>query len=107
MNLFLHALLTERPSRGVIQDRVDSSNAFDFYALNLTSPGTLSATLSGLSQDLDLNLYDSNVNIVASSSMAGTQNDFLSAPLQPGIYLLGVSSFLGSASDYRLSLALT
>jgi hypothetical protein len=99
--------LTERPSRGVIQDRVDSSNAFDFYALDLDSPGTFSATLSGLGQDVDLFLYDSSGTVVASSNLSGTRDEFLSAPLQPGVYLLGVSSFLGSASDYRLSLALT
>jgi hypothetical protein len=95
------------PARGVIQDRVDNSNSIDFYSLSITAPTTLSATLGGLSGDADLFLYAENEAPIAQSTQAGTRDDFFSAPLQPGLYLLAVNqAFSGDTINYRLTLDL-
>jgi hypothetical protein len=84
-------------------DWVGSSDTNDFYRFNVTSRGTVGLTLSGLSNDADLRLIqDRNNNgaieageILASSSLGGTQVDRISQMVEAGTYFVAVDRYSG------------
>lgn len=85
-------------------DAVGASDPDDYYRVFLPEARTLNVGLSNLSADADLQLLDSNGNLISASTNGGDQGESLSNSLLAGVYYLWVSSFLGSNTNYQLTL---
>jgi hypothetical protein len=70
------------------------------YAITLSIQSSITATLSGLSADLDLFLVSS---CSASSCVAYGDNSFTSAYLMPGTYYLVVDGYNGASGSFTLA----
>jgi hypothetical protein len=96
-------------SPGNLVDWVGDSDKNDFYRFNVTSRGTVGLTLSSFFGDADLRLIqDRNNNgaieageILASSSLGGTQVDRISRTLDVGTYFIAVDRYRGD-TPYHL-----
>jgi hypothetical protein len=79
----------------------------DINGFSLTGRIGVSITLCGMSQDLDLYVYDGNGNVIARSQAGGTASERLSLTLQQGgqYYVLVKNYNLSVASDYRLTIS--
>ncbi|MEZ5666399.1 MAG: Ig-like domain-containing protein [Alphaproteobacteria bacterium] len=76
----------------------------DWYGFDVADFVEVSAVLSGLSGDLDLDLIDSAGTVLASSAAGGYEDESVVAQIGPGRYFLRVYLYSGQ-SDYGLSLS--
>ena len=84
---------------------VSSTNPYDLYKIDLTHPGSLSGSLTGLSENADILLLDSQKNVVASSLLTGTTPDIFTVDnLTAGNYFVQVKS-AGGQTPYQLKLS--
>ena len=91
--------------RHVYNSFVNSSNLTNSYTFQLTAPGSLNSSLTGLSADADLRLLNSSGTVVRSSTNRGTTSETIAAAdLPAGSYSLQVSQVSGSPS-YSLNVA--
>jgi len=80
----------------------------DYYLINPNATGTYQVLLSGLTEDLDLTVYDQYGTYISSSSSGGTSDDSLSLDLTSGInYYVKVHAYSSGSSDYDLSVSAT
>src|SRR5262249_41880012 len=91
---------------------IDNNDTDDIYRFNVTSPTTLSVSITGLTDNIGVYLaYDQNGNgvydggneFIAGSFEPGTADDAFSANLTPGTYFAWVYRDTGN-SPYRLTL---
>ena len=68
----------------------------DIYKFSITTPGTFTATLSGLPADYDLNILNSSGTSVASSANIGTTGEAITYIAVAGIYYVKVAGFNGA-----------
>lgn len=101
-----YALNVDFDALGVLRGSVGGSDPSDFYAINLLSSTTLSATLEPFSTDVDLYLYDAAGTLITSSAASGTSTDSVSRSLSAGIYYVEARAF-SSSTNYRLTLETT
>jgi hypothetical protein len=96
-------------------ERPDTSNGSvnpgdpnDYYQFfTLAGPSNIYATLTGLTADADLYLYDRAENLISSSKSSGTGAEVINASLQGGqYYYIKVVSF-GANTSTNYSLGLT
>jgi serine protease len=86
-------------------DRVSLADPEDFYRFQLNTAGTISINLTGLTEDADLYLLDSNGNTTGLSVGYGTRNESIDRFLNAGVYYVKVRSFFGeNSTDYNLSM---
>ncbi len=86
---------------------VISSSSFDlddYFSFTLQGRSSFSAALRGLEGNLDLRLRSPDGTQIASSTRRGTRNERISRTLEPGRYIIQVSTD-GDTSPYRLILA--
>lgn len=74
----------------------------DWYRFEVAARTAAQLRLTGLTQDLDLYLYNSSGTQINSSSNGGSEDDTITANLEPGSYFVQVRQFNGSASAYSL-----
>ncbi len=89
---------------GTIGGTGSTGDPQDYYRFQLTSTRNVTITLSGLSQDIDVQLLDQFGNIIASSANGGVSNETINMPtLGLGIYLIRIFPFTSSPlSSYSL-----
>ena len=77
----------------------------DYYQFTITNNSTVNFNLSGLSQDTNISLLDSQGNIIKTSATSGTSDENLSQKLRSGTYFVSVgpASGLNNGSNYRFS----
>ena len=76
----------------------------DYFSFTAQSSGTLTATLTGLAQDIDLYLVDSSRTTLDSSILPGTSTESLSYDVQAGsTYFFNIHPYLDAQSSYTLS----
>lgn len=91
----------------VFIDTVDSiTDNKDFYQFILSESGTVDFSLSKLSADIDLNLYDSNGKSIHDGWTPGNDDVAYTRTLTAGTYYAEVSYFAGAAiiTNYQLKL---
>ncbi|MCO6458565.1 MAG: pre-peptidase C-terminal domain-containing protein [Pirellulaceae bacterium] len=77
----------------VIRENVGSIDRRDFYSFTLTEPGTITAQLNGLSEDLQLALAvdannDGNHETIELSSAPGAEREWIDEQVPPGTYYI-------------------
>ena len=106
-NSFADSYLTALDSDGLLT--VDGSNGFvddtaDYFSFTATAAGDLNLTLSGLDDNLDLELLDADGALLVRSSVGGSASESISRVVQPGQTFTAVVLANGIAeSDYLLS----
>lgn len=84
-----------------------SSDSDDFFRVDALSSGTATFTLSGLSEDLDLRLFNSGGSQLSSSTLGGTSNDVITFDVTGGsTYYLAVDPHNTASSTYSLAVDL-
>ncbi|BAY22674.1 YD repeat-containing protein [Calothrix sp. NIES-2100] len=86
---------------GVVADN------YDYYRLQLTQNSTLNLSLSGLSSDANLSLYNSNGGYITQSSASGLANEILKQNLQAGTYYALVQKYGSGKTNYSLQVGAT
>jgi Ca2+-binding RTX toxin-like protein len=87
-----------------IVDGVSTSDTDDYYRFyNLYGSSQLHLVLNGLSADADLYVYDSNQNVIASSTQGGSFSETIDVNLAPyQYYYIQVKSFNSATTNYGL-----
>ncbi|MBD2438635.1 ELWxxDGT repeat protein [Nostoc sp. FACHB-110] len=86
-------------------DFVGNIDTTDFYSFNVTNRSTFSLTLSGLSDNADVDLYNSAGTIVQSASQTGNASENINTTLLAGTYYLRVRAINTAETFYNLSLS--
>lgn len=87
-----------------VNQRVGISNdPNDYYSFNLDSASVVNIRLTGLSSDVDIELYDLNRNYIDGSFSFDTQDELISTALPAGKYFINVIAYEGE-TQYDLSL---
>jgi pimeloyl-ACP methyl ester carboxylesterase len=84
---------------------VSSNDATDYYKLPFTTASNLSLSLSGLTSDVNLYLYDNNSKLLASSTNPGNVSESIRIALAPGTYFAKVDLVYptsNNSSSYKL-----
>ena len=85
------------------------SDTQDWFSFHLNGKATGTIQISGMFQDLDLELYNSSGNLIASSKNSGTSTDTISLNgLADGTYFIRViPGAIEARSAYALRFGLT
>ena len=87
-----------------INQRVGISNdPNDYYSFSLSNPSTVNISLTGLSNNTDIELYDADRNYIDGSFSFGTEDELISTALPAGTYFIKVLAYEGE-TQYNLSL---
>ncbi len=89
-------------SSWTVNDAVGSLDLNDYYRFDLSENSNFHLSLTGLSRDVDVILYDRTGRLVASSMKAGSQSESIDRNLAAGTYSIRVFSLFGGNSDYSL-----
>lgn len=92
------------PSPIVISDSVGTSDRNDYYQVSISTPSIFNLTLTGLTADADVRVFDVSAQTIASSAAAGTNPEAISRSLAAGTYYIQVYQYQGDTS-YTLSIA--
>jgi Bacterial pre-peptidase C-terminal domain. len=88
-------------------DWVGGIDNYDYYKFSLTKNSTLNLNLSGLTQNANLHLMDSDGDQIAYSIQAGTKDESILNNLTPGTYYVRVNSPSGEDTTYNLGVSAT
>lgn len=106
-NFFNSAPVIDLPflSNGSVGYGIDSD---DYYKIVTTSSGILGLSLTGLTDNLDLKLYNSTGAQIAASTGNGSASEFMSFNVDPvSSYTVRVDPFSDAESEYLLEIGLT
>jgi len=85
-------------------DFVGGSDTTDFFRFTLSGSTTFNLSLSGLSADADIRLYNGSGSEIARSALSGTANEAISRSLTSGTYYAEVYAFGAANTNYSLRL---
>ncbi|XGV98850.1 MAG: Ig-like domain-containing protein [Leptolyngbya sp. BL-A-14] len=88
---------------GTYHNSVGNLNS-DYYQLNLSTPSAVNLTLTGLTANLDVQLVNSNNQVVQSSTLGSTSAETITSTLTAGTYYVRVYAASGGTSAYALNL---
>lgn len=93
----------------VYRESISGTDQNDYYRINLSSQTNINLRINGLSANADLQLLNSNGQIVSASTNNDAANETLSVSnLQAGSYYIRVYQGVGGANtNYNLSLSAT
>ena len=104
-NRFSQARRVTLNNRGnVFRDAVSRSDRNDFYRFRLNRSSRLTASLSQLSANADITLFNQSRRRIGTSRRPGNQSESLTRTLDPGTYFLRINRRQGN-TRYRLRLA--
>jgi hypothetical protein len=84
--------------RSTYSNSVNSTDSLDSFSISLTAGGNLSLSLTGLSADANLQLFNSTGTVIRSSSNTGTSAETIEMTgLAAGNYSVSVNQ-VGTAS---------
>ncbi|MBH8563701.1 pre-peptidase C-terminal domain-containing protein [Nostoc sp. CENA67] len=87
------------------KDFVGSIDANDYYSFNLTNKSTFNLTLSGLSDNADVDLLNSSGISLQSSTQTGNATENINTTLAAGTYYVRIRSVNTAETFYNLSLS--
>ena len=91
--------------RRSFNDAVGSSDTNDYYRFDLTQTRNFSLALDDLSADADVQLLDSNGQVLQSSALSGTRSEQISRALSAGTYYVRVYPYSSANTNYKLTLS--
>ena len=100
---FVNALNWGTLGTNEIRDSVSPTNLNDYYRFSINTPSHLNLNLSGLTANANLNVLDSQGNVLNSSANDGTMPETIDALLNVGTYYLQVSGSANVQTNYLLS----
>jgi hypothetical protein len=108
-NSFESATALDIRTPGTVSDSVGTIDPNDFLKFTLSNPGQLNLNLTGLQANANLELYDSDRNLVASSNNSGVIADAIAQRLINfnSTYYLRVAQAPGNDTLYTLSYTFT
>ncbi len=86
-----------------VRDSVSSTNLSDYYRFSVDTPSHLNLNLSELTANANLNVLDSQGNVLNSSANDGTMLETIDALLNAGTYYLQVYTSGDVQTNYLLS----
>jgi hypothetical protein len=89
----------------VIYDHVAGYDRADFFRMRLARDLDVTVQLRDITADVDLTVYDEQMNEIASSRRRGAGNETLNLTLAQGSYIVRVWSHDRVPTDYRLRMA--
>lgn len=92
---------TQRRYRG----QVGGNDVDDFYRFDVSEGGIVKLTASGIGGDVDLQLLNSSGTEVSKSTSTSNANESINQNLAAGSYVLRVSPFSSSKSNYTLDMS--
>ena len=92
---------TQRRYRG----QVGGSDSADYYRVDLSEGGSVKLAASGISGDVDLQLFNSNGVAIAKSTNDGKANESINQTVAAGTYFVQVSPFSNAKSNYTLDIS--
>ncbi len=92
---------TQRRYKG----QVGSNDTDDYYRVDLSEGGNFKAIASGISGDIDLQLFNGSGVQLSKSTGNGGANESLSQNIAAGTYYVRVSPFSNNTSNYTLDLS--
>ena len=87
-------------------DFVGAGDTADYYKFTLPAASTVQAYLSGITENADLALLDSNGSVLASSNKLGSTPEIMGQPLAAGTYYALVTPTGGAQTNYNLTMNL-
>jgi hypothetical protein len=100
-------LITPGATSTLLKDAVGTADTADLYRFENRTFSTLGVNLSGLSADANIQVLNSNGNVIRSSIAADTTPESINAGLAAGTYYVRVVPGANSATtNYELSLTL-
>ncbi len=88
---------------GTYRSAVGDLNS-DYYQLNVSTPSAVSLTLTGLTNNLDVQLVSSSNQVLQSSTLGNTSAEAINSTLNAGTYYVRVYAANGGGSAYALNL---
>lgn len=88
-----------------ITDSVATGNTSDFFKFTIGASRAMSLKLTGLSQNANLELLDSQGKAIKSSARSGTSDESIASTLVSGTYYAKVTFAGTSTANYRLRVA--
>ncbi len=85
-----------------VDESVGRSDLSDYYRFDLSENSSFHLSLTGLSDDIDVVLYDRSGQFVTGSFNAGSRSEAIDRYLDAGSYSVRVYSWLGSSSNYNI-----
>ena len=95
------------PDFQTFTDSLSPLNTNDYYSFYLNSRSSLELSLSGFSTDIDVELLNSNAELLQASANSGLELESLFTTLEAGQYYIKVFSDSEITTDYNLSLSAT
>jgi len=90
-----------------VSGSVNSVDVYDYFKFTAAANGSLKLSLSGLTADLDLYLYDSSGSIVGSSTDIDLSSENISFNVTQGkTYAVSVDHYSGGTSSYQLTIVM-
>ncbi len=86
----------------LIQETVGGTDQADAYAFSVSAAGEYNFSLSNLTADADLFIYDENRYQIGASEIGSNSNEFLQLDLAQGDYYAVVESFDNQLTNYNL-----
>ncbi|MCW5316351.1 pre-peptidase [Nostoc sp. KVJ3] len=86
-------------------DFVGNIDTYDYYTFKSTTNGVFNLTLSGLIDNADVQLLDSNANAIQTSAQSGNSNETINANLGVGTYYVRVYTSGLANTFYTLNLS--
>lgn len=101
-------LITIKPTATTNKDFVGESDIADYYRFDLNETSNVSLNLTGIQKnaDADIELLDSQGNLIRIANQLGNKNESILQSLEAGTYYIKVSRFAGN-TDYNLSYSAT
>nr|MBW4583407.1 tandem-95 repeat protein [Tildeniella nuda ZEHNDER 1965/U140] len=88
---------------GTYRDAVSSLES-DYYQLNLSTSSAVSLTLTGFTNNLDVQLINSSNQLLQSSTLSSISPETINSTLNAGVYYVRVYTANGGSSAYALNL---
>jgi len=85
-----------------VTDRVDNGDKKDYYRVVMATRGTLRATITGNTADIDIELLDSTGTLIDFSDNSGVKDESISRIVPAGTYYLFVYPYGSAQSGYTL-----
>ena len=83
---------------------IDSSTDVDYFKFTTSSAGTITVSLTGLTANLDVKLYDSSQSLLNSSANSGTSSEEIIYPASnSGTFYVKVYGYNSATSNYTLT----
>ncbi len=84
--------------------KISSTKDVDYFRIQVARGSSIDLTLTGLTADCDLRLYNSSNKLVAISDNSGTANEEIAGTVANSVYYAKVNGYNGAECNYTIEL---